>query len=375
VILTANWDWVLYNFRLPFARALQEEGFEVVLISPPGEYVELLRESGFRWEAWRLNRRSIAPLRELLSLWDLRRLYRAERPMLVHHYTVKPILYGSFAARMAKVPRVINSFTGLGYLFSEAREAAWLRKIVLPLFRIALRGTNQHTIFQVEHDQTRLVDLGIISEGASTVIAGTGVDVTRFHPRENDYDNNGIPVILMVARLLWDKGTAEFVDAARKLTRRGVQARFLVAGAPDEGNPASISNDTIEVWREEGVVEFLGHRSDIPELLQQVDIAVLPSYHEGVPLFLLEAAASGLSLVATDIEGCRLIVHPGVNGLLVPPRDSERLADALFELISDPERRSRMGKESRRIAVEQFSQEIAISKYLGVYKELSVLQK
>jgi glycosyltransferase involved in cell wall biosynthesis len=178
----------------------------------------------------------------------------------------------------------------------------------------------------------------------------------------------------MASRLLWDKGVCEFVQMTRILRQNGVKARFLVAGAPDGGNPSNIDEETIERWKREGSVEFLGHRDDMPALLSEVNIAVLPSYHEGVPKFLLEAAATGLPLVATDIEGCRVIVREGFNGLLVPPRDVSALADAVQHLLQDEELRERFGKASRRIAVEKFSEGIVNRQYLDLYRRLEILK-
>ncbi len=197
----------------------------------------------------------------------------------------------------------------------------------------------------------------------------SGVDTRRFSPCQDGHSST--PVVLMASRLLWDKGVGEFVQAARHLRARGVEAQFWIAGAPDEGNPACLPDNVLIAWRREGVVEFLGHRSDMPELLRQASIAVLPSYHEGLPRFLLEAAATGLPLVATDIEGCRLVVRDGLNGLLVPPKDSHKLAEAIRTLLKDPPLRWRMGKASRAIAESKFDEKKIIAQSLAVYREVA----
>ncbi len=374
VLIVSNWDWVLYNFRLPLARALMDAGLDVTLVCPPGKYTGAMARMGFRWEAWNLDRRSTFPLKEAGAVLELHKIYRRLRPAAVHHFTIKPILYGSLAARAAGVPLVINNFTGLGYLFSEAKKARVLRWVVMPMLRRVLSGEGFHTAFQNEADRARLVRLGVVDEEATTLIPGTGVDLRKYQPLEGGERKE--PVVLMAARLLWAKGLAEYVGAARILRERGVACRFLLAGEPDYGNPASVREDELEGWREEGVVELLGHRSDMPELLRGADVAVLPSsYFEGVPLFLLEAAATGLPLVASDIEGCRMVVEPGRNGYLVPCGDAETLADALEKLLVDAELRKRMGRESRRIAEERFNQRAILLEYVSLYHQLGVLRE
>lgn len=374
VVLLANWDWVLYNFRLPLARALEKQGLEVILVCPPGKYTDLMKEQGFHWIPWKLDRRNTAVWGELSSIIALIGLYRSLQPIAVaHHFTIKPVLYGSIASRFSRISQVINNFTGLGFLFTQAPLASRLRWIISPLLKIALRGSNMHTAFQSEADRHRLEVLGIVDEKTASVIPGTGVDLKRFYFDLEEKRNKQVPVVLMASRLLWDKGVREFVEAAQIIRSAGLEVRFLLAGEPDLGNPACIPEDILIEWREEGVVEFLGHHDDMPELLRQADIAVLPSYHEGVPLFLLEAAASSLPLVGTDIEGCRMVIRPEVNGLLVPVRDSEALADALMALLNDPGLRLRMGQESRRIASENFSQSAINEQYVDLYRKLGIL--
>jgi len=372
ILLVANWDWVLFNFRLPLARMLLNEGLDVTLVCPRGEYTDRLLEGGFRWLDWRMQRRSTSPLREVGAIWDLRRVYHDEQPDLVHHFTIKPVFYGTLAARMAGVPRVINTFTGLGYLFSDAGKAASLRRLVVPLLRAALRSRDLQTIFQNPQDRESLLKLGIVSEARSHVIAGTGVDLARFRPSTEAPAAGEPPAVLMASRLLSDKGVEEFIAAAKALRAQGVHAAFWLAGSPDPGNPASIPDGLLQAWAADSPVELLGHRSDMPNLLRQAAVAVLPSYHEGVPLFLLEAAASGLPIVATDIEGCRAVVDHGVNGFLVPVRGSAALAERLRPLLVDEDLRRRMGQASRLIAEQRFDARSILAKYLELYHAMGV---
>lgn len=366
VALVAHWDWVLYNFRLPLARRLRELGADVALVSPPGEYVPRLEAAGFRWLRWDVERRSLNPVAEAAAVARLARLYHREGFRAVHHFTIKPVLYGSLAARVAGVPWVFNSFTGLGFLFSHGPAPSALRAVALPVLRWALRNGAVTNIFQSSSDRDRFVQANLVSPSCCRVIAGTGVNVRRFVPGPFP---EGPPAALVGARLLWDKGIGEFVWAAERLRARGVAGRFLVAGAPDPGNPRCIPSDQIARWSREGVVEFLGSQEDMPALLRRAHIAVLPSYYEGVPRFLLEAAATGLPLVGSDIPGCRMVIEPGVNGLLVPPRDPGALADALEHLILDASLRQAMGHASRVIAVERFDERVILVQFEAVYRE------
>lgn len=368
----AHWDWVLYNFRVPLAKALQAQGCEVFFLCPVGEFTEEIRRAGIPCLHWEVQRRGLNPLTEISAIVRLAVLYRKLHLKAVHHFTIKPNLYGTIAARLAGVPVVLNTFTGLGYLFSERLQAKMLRAVVTPLLRWALRGPYVLTTFLKEEDQGLFLRYGLLNPDRTLVIP-EGVDVQKFHPPEGKRPPSVAPIVLLTARLLWDKGVQEFVQAARLLRDRGLEARFWIAGSPDKGNPACIPAEVLETWKREKIVEFLGHRSDMPELLRQVDIAVLPSYHEGMPRFLLEAAATGLPLVATDIEGCRMVVHEGVNGFLVPPRNPEALAEALKRLIRDPELRQQMGAASREIAVREFDEVLVVERYLDLYRQLGVL--
>jgi glycosyltransferase involved in cell wall biosynthesis len=371
VLLVANSDWGLYNFRLPVADALRAQGAEVVLVCPEGPYSPRLREAGYRVQHWDLRRRSLGPISEARALLHLVRVYRREAPDAVHHFTIKPNVYGTIAARLARVPHVLNTWTGLGFTFTQAPLARLLRLGLVPLMAYLYRDRRVWTVFLNEENLQSMLELGCLAPERTSLIASEGVDTSAFTPRSSA--PSGTPVVLMAARLLRDKGVAEFVEAAALLRQRGITARFQLAGAPDHGNPTSFNQENADSWAASGAVEVLGHQDDMPGLLRGADIAVLPSYHEGAPQFLLEAAAAGLPLVATDIPGCRVIVRPGVNGLLVPPRDPHALAEAIATIIADPALRARMGAASRKIAVNQFDQHRIIGQYLDLYRRLGLL--
>jgi len=369
VLMVAHWDWVLYNFRLPLARALREKGFEVIFVCPYGEYVPKLKEEGFCWIHWAIVRRSLNPVRELVAILHLASIYQREQPQIVHHFTIKPNLYGSIAAFLTGTRGVINTFEGLGFLFSEYPLAISLRGVVLPIAKLAFKVSRGWSIFLNYQDLETCLRLRLILPERAIVITGIGVDTRKFRPNHEFLSNKHEhpTIVLMAARLLWDKGVREFIEAARVLKARGLQVEFWLAGKPDNGNPMCVPEEFLKEWREEGLINWLGHRDDMPNLLQQVDIAVLPSYHEGVPRFLLEAAACGLPLVATDIEGCRVVVRDGVNGFLVPVKDPYALADAIETLIKKPELRRQMGIASRKIVEAEFDERIILNKWLALY--------
>lgn len=365
ILLFANSDWYLYNFRLALAQAARAQGHEVVLLSPPGAYVPRLEQAGFRWVEARLSRRSLNPLGELAAIWRLVRLYRQEKPDLVHHFTVKCVLYGSVAARLAGVAAVVNAVTGLGHVFSASGPAMrLLRPWVTLFYRLALRGTQ--VVFQNPDDRAAFLAPGLTTSAASHLIRGSGVDVQHFCPQPHAGKNKAV---LLASRLLWAKGVGEYVAAARRVRSQLPEVKFLIAGVPDPDNPGSIPPEVIARWKKQGDVILLGQREDMAELMGQVDVLVLPSYYgEGVPRCLIEGAASGLALVASDMPGCREVVKDGVNGLLVPPRDGERLAEAVLALLRDDKLRAAMGEKSREIACAGFSAQQVIDETLQVYR-------
>ncbi len=373
VLVVANTDWLLAHFRLPLLKALRREGLELILISPPGEYVKLLQSEGFQWEPWHMTRNSLSPLSMLRSVFELIRYYRAYQPAAVHQITIQSIFYGSIAARLTDVPVVINNYTGLGYLFSQAKQAAWLRRATLPILRWAAHREGVFSVLLNKQDQRELVDRRIISEHCSLIIPGEGIDLQRFQPADEVRDQEPL-VVLMAARLLWDKGVEDYLMAAAAVKGKDQEVQFWLAGAPDPGNPSSIPEEILAIWKEQGEVHFLGYREDMADLLQKVGVAVLPSYHEGVPVFLLEAAASGLPIIASDLEGCRSIVTEGENGFLVPPGDVVYLTEKLLELIRQPDLRERMGLKSRVIVEKHYDQELIVSQFLGFYSRLGLIQ-
>lgn len=374
IILFANTEWYLFNFRLSLAKALQGQGHEVLLISPPGEYGARLQALGFRWEALPMDRKSLNPLQELRLLAYLCRLYRREQPALAHHFTIKCVVYGSIAALVARVPARVNAVAGMGYVFTnQALKARLLRPVVRGLMRLVLNGRGARLILQNNDDMAAFAKAGLARPELTRLVMGSGVDLARFTPRVPSVQA-GLDVqptrVVLAARLLWDKGIAEYAEAARQLKAKGLPIRFLLAGAPDPGNPAAIAQATLDGWQAEGLIELLGQVSDMAALFAAVDMVVLPSYREGLPKSLIEAAACALPLVTTDVPGCREVVTHEVDGLLVPVKDAKALASAIERLHLDPAWARELGLAARARALREFDEKIVIGKTLAVYREL-----
>ncbi len=369
-LLFANTDWFLYNFCRSLARGLEEAGWEVVLVAPAGPYSEKLASMGFRCLVAPMHRRSLNVVSEARLLLWLWRLLRTERVDLVHGITIKCVVYGGLAGLMACVARV-SSVTGLGYVFiSDDLKARVLRPIVRALMRVALGGGYSRLILLNRDDEKLFLSERLVSQDRIRFIPGAGVDCARFAPAASAQGERSRISVLLVGRMLWDKGVAEFVEAARILRAEGRNLRFILAGAPDPGNPAAILEATLEEWRAEGSVEWLGHVDDMPALLAAADIFVLPSYREGLPQSLIEAAACARPLIATDVPGCREVVTDGVDGLLVPPRQSEPLARAIARVADDPALGRRLGEAARAKALAEYDERIIVAKTIAVYDEL-----
>lgn len=371
VLLFANTEWFMYNFNRSLAIALREQGHEVVLVTPPGFYGEKLRKLGFRWIAAPMQRRSLNLFRELSLLLWLRRLFISEQVTLVHSFTIKCAIYGSLAARLAGVRARVNAVTGMGYVFTNNDlKARLLRPLVRRLMKLALDGRDARLILLNRDDQSFFNQSKLIDPNLIRMLPGAGIDCQRFTPPEIPGIFGRFRVVLP-ARMLWDKGVAEYIDAARMLRAEGRTIEFLLAGAPDPGNPAAVPEPRIHAWVKEGVVTWLGHVDDMPSLFSSVDVVVLPSYREGLPTGLTEAGACALPLVTTDVPGCREVVTHDVDGLLVPVRDARALADALARLQDEPDLCKRLGTAARKKALAEFDERIVNTRTLTIYDELT----
>jgi len=366
IILFANTAWYLYNYRLPLAVALRDQGHDVTLVSPRDDYVSRLEAEGFRWVEFNLARRGMNPFSELAAVLRLIRLYRREKPDIVHHFTIKCVLYGSLAAMAVCVRRRINAITGLGFIFvANDVESTLLRFPVKWLYRFALRGSQ--VVFQNKEDLQIFIDGRLVDTRQVSLIRGSGVDMKRFSLLPFP---EGLPLVVCAGRLIWDKGVGEFVEAARELRKRGVEVKMVLVGEPDDGNPTSIQKNTLEAWQRSKQVELWGWREDMLEVFRQAWVVCLPSYREGLPKGLLEASACGRPIVAADVPGCRDVVQHGKTGYLFPVRNPIALANTLESLVNDSDLCRRMGKDGREFVGREFSLEKIISQTIAIYEKL-----
>jgi UDP-N-acetylmuramyl pentapeptide phosphotransferase/UDP-N-acetylglucosamine-1-phosphate transferase/glycosyltransferase involved in cell wall biosynthesis len=364
-LFVVNATWFFVAQRMAPAIALRRAGFDVHVASAPDAEVAKLLENGFHHHPLRLARRGVNPLQELHSFFQLVRLYRALNPDLVHHITIKPVVYGGIASRLAGVPGVVNSISGMGYVaLAPGGSGRLLRVGARAAYRAAFKHPNCTVIFENPDDMSTFLEDGLVPPAGAALIRGVGVDVDRFRPVERVRVR---PTIVLPARMLRDKGVTEFVEAARLLARRGVEASFALVGDTDPGNPAAIPREQLQRWAADGDVEWWGWQDDMVDVYRRSDVVCLPSYREGLPTALVEAGACGLPVIATDVPGCREIVRHQVTGLLVPVRDPVALADAITLLVQDPTLRWRLGAAARAHVVRHYSAEHVLAQTLAVY--------
>ena len=355
------------SHRIPWLKGARKAGFEVHVTTLTAGEGSRIEDVGFPYHSISEQRRSNNPLHELQLIARLYGLYRQLQPDIVHHITLRSILYGSVASLFLRRPQIVNGVTGLGYLFSsEDAKIRALRKVVLWVLRL-LRRRDHVFLFQNPDDELLFQRHQIADPASSVLIKGSGVDTERFVPQP---EPTGPPVVLFPARMLWHKGVQEFVDAARQLKDKGGEARFVMVGDTDPDNPAGVSANQLQQWEDEGVIEWWGYQESMPDVFAQSHVVCLPSaYREGVPKVLIEAASCGRPIVTTDMPGCREIVNDGENGYLVPPQDSTAVVQALTPLIEDAELRRRMGKQGRELVRAEFSVEHVVRSTLEVYEQ------
>lgn len=362
-------DWTFWEIRRDLARMALESGYDVTIATRVSAYAERIRQAGFTLVPISLQRESRNPLKELLAFVELIRLYRRIRPQIVQQVAMKPVLYGSLAAWVAGVPAVINVFGGLGYAFTDRREdTSFLRALLQRGLRSAIALSRSVVVVQNSDDRDVLVRAKIANPSRIRLIPGSGVDVQRFVPVDPP---PGDPIVMLAGRMLWDKGVGEFVDAVIRLKPRAVKARFVLVGRCDRGNPTAIAEERLHEWTREHGIEWWGHREDLPAVLGSATVVVLPSYREGLPKVLLEAAACGKAMVATNVPGCREVVRHRRTGLLVPVRDSAALAEAIAELLSSKELRTSMGAHARELVVQQYATMRIGEAFLSLYRDLA----
>ncbi len=365
VLYLVTEDWFFWSHRLSLGRAARDAGWRVVVAARMTDHVERLRAEGFEPVPLAIARGSAAPLAALRAVIAIARVYRRMRPDLVHHVGMKMCLFGTLAAVLAGLPRTVNAFTGLGYLFTaDTWKARLLRVAVLAVLRPLFRRPGVHVIVQNEDDRALLTGRGVAVPDRTWLIRGAGVDVARFRPSP---EPAGVPQVTYVGRLLQDKGLAELVEAARRLQAEGRPVRVVLVGGLDGENPQGVAEAVVRGWCADGAVSWQGYRADMPAVWAETTIAVLPSYREGLPKSLLEAGACGRAIVATDVPGCRELIRHGVDGLLVPARDPAALAAAITTLLDDQALRHRLGASVRARIAAEFAEGVVNAATLAVY--------
>ena len=369
ILFVGNSGPIFLTHRLPLVLATLKAGHDVHVALPPSPASPQIAKHDFKFHEIPLSRSGINPFFELRSLMALYFLYRKILPDIIHHVTLKPVLYGSLAAHLAKISAIVNTISGLGYVFTTNNfKSKMLLVLVKGFFRVSFLHPNKRIIFQNPKNLADFLSYGLVDKKSTVLIKGSGVDTETFKPSSEPHS---VPVVMVASRMLLDKGICEFVEAAREIKSEGGKARFVLVGDVDLDNPMTISTSQIQRWVNEGVIEWWGKQKDMPEIFSRAHIVSLPSYAEGLPKVLIEASACGRPIVTTDVSGCRDTVINGENGILVPSHDSKALAVAFRRLISNPQLRQHMGEAGRQIAVNEFSIEIVIQKTFAVYQDLS----
>ena len=365
VAIVLNTSWNIYNFRLALIRALTEEGYRVLLIAPRDEYTQKLEAEGFAYYEIKMNNKGVNPLEDLKLTYDFYKLYKEMKPDVILNYTIKPNIYSSLAARRLEIP-VINNITGLGTVFLNnnlsSHIARWLYKLSI---------YKNSVVFQNKEDMKLFIEEGLVKESSVTLIAGSGIDTERFKPLSKD--KNEKFVFLMIARLIKDKGIEEYIDAIRLIrqSENAPSCTFKILGSLYLSNPTAISQEELDGWIEEGLIEYLGHSDNVQDEIAKVDCVVLPSYREGLSRVLLEASSMEKPIITTNVPGCRDVVDDTINGYLVEIKNSKELAEAIKKMVAlSPSDLAGMGKAGREKVISQFSQTKVIEKYFSLLKIL-----
>lgn len=358
-------DWYFLSHRLQLAKKAQACGCEVILVARVGDKRGVIEAEGIRVVPLNIQRGKINPFSDILLIWRLFSIVRQERPDIIHNVALKPVLYGSLVGKLLRVKKIINSFGGMGFLYSSRTIKA---RILAPLASLFIRlvhlGQGIVVIVQNRDDQLWLENSCGISASKLRLVKGSGVDAktTLALP-----EPGGEFTVALVGRMLEDKGVREFCEAASIVHQKFSAIRFLLVGDIDPDNPASLGVEELEQLNRQGAVQWMGFCDDIESIWRQSHLSVLPSYREGLPKTLIESSAYGRPAIATNVPGCREIVEPGVNGLLVPARDAEGLAEAIIQLYNNSEQRLKMGLEARRLFEENYTSETVNSAIVNEY--------
>jgi glycosyltransferase involved in cell wall biosynthesis len=365
VAVVSRCAWTVYNFRRSLMRYVADHGGRAVAIGAGGDGFDTrLIEEGFEFQVAPVSLRGIDPVADVRLLLHFIGTFRRLRPDVVHCFTIKPAIYGTLAAAIARVPVRVVTITGLGHAFTTGH--GFVRFLVERLYRVALARASV-VFFQNEDDRDLFLSRGLVRADRTQLVPGSGVDLERFRPSALPMLSGEPPTFLMIARLIREKGVHEYLDAAADVKRRHPRVRFLLVGGVDPRNPSSLGETEVAALRRSASVEWIGEVDDVRPFIEKADVVVLPSYREGMPRALLEAAAMGRALIGTDVPGCRGIVRDGVTGHLVPARDAAALARAMERLILNPAETCAMATNARGLAVEHFDERTVLDASLAAY--------
>ncbi|PKL49700.1 MAG: glycosyltransferase family 1 protein [Candidatus Riflebacteria bacterium HGW-Riflebacteria-2] len=376
LLFFATEDWYFAMHFLHFAVAAQDRGWEVVLICNTGQKGEAALKqiiaAGIKTFPVKLARTSITPIGDLKAFLKICSFIRKWQPQLIHAIALKPIIFSSVYSVLAKIP-VINMMTGLGFVFTSASlKARLLQPLLSRLLRLIFANRTSRLIVLNKEDAMWAEKTFKLISGQLEILPGVGIDTNRFSPGASE---KKVFTIAYVGRMLKDKGLFELIESSVLLKQKGLEFKLRLAGAPDPSNPESISEKIIEDWQNQGLCDYLGHITDIPGFLREADIMVLPSYREGMPTCILEAAAVGIPCIATDVPGCREAVMDGITGLLVPARNPGALADAINKLALDRGYRLGLGNNARNMILDKYSQQLVLAKMLRIYEDSQKVAK
>jgi glycosyltransferase involved in cell wall biosynthesis len=362
IAIVLNTSWNIYNFRMNFVRALIADGHEVHTIAPHDQYTHYLTEAGCVHHDLKMDSRGANPIKDFLLVFELLSAYRRVKPDVILHYTIKPNVYGTLAAAILRIPS-INNVCGLGTIFLKKNLVS---SIAIALYRLAFRFPKK-VFFQNPDDRTLFINKNLIDSSLTELVPGSGIDLSRFVP--SSFKRNETFTFLLVSRLISDKGVHEFIDAIRQLKATGIDARFQILGAKDPEHKRGIKLKVIDEWINSGTVEYLGTAKDVRPFIQQADCIVLPSYREGTPRTLLEAASIAKPIITTDVPGCHQVVTDRHNGLLCKLKDSTDLARKMRAMANfDDATLESMGLNGRKKAELEFDETIVINKYLSAIR-------
>ena len=371
ILFIVNAVWYFRLHWLPLAVCIKKDGFEVYVASSneKGEkkYIE---NTGIKFIEMPFQRQSMNPIRGFKSFIGIIRLIKETRPDIVHNITIKPVILGTLASRILSIPFIVNSVTGLGYTFIRPGFfGLLLRNAIKFIYRVLFTRKRLMVTFQNSEDRSLLYSNRRSFPESAIVIKGVGVNTTKYKQTPIPLDNN---IVILASRLLWDKGVKEFVNAAKYLHENNVNVQMALVGEPDEKNPQSVSEDELYEWSKEKYIEWWGFQKNMPEVINKASIVVLPSYREGLPTILIEAASAGRPLIATNVPGCNEVVKNGINGFLVPVKNHIELATTIQKLITNNTLMTTMGENSRRIALNEFDFNIILQKHLELYKSSEI---